>query len=202
MEPRLTKPGSRTWVTELPSTPRYRFFPECVRKMGHAALPHWNILCPPALGAATRLSDLLVRFRPSFAGRHAFSAAPYSHRRLLLPLRRIESSRRLCEDVRLKAIRISLEGCQLRETSHEHAAARLACRPAFSPSRPRRTRRTPALEYFLCPHCSRCRSNLRLAAWHERPALRGRPRDYFCQPQRFLYPPTRASVKSARFSNP
>lgn len=108
--------------------------------MAHANFSHWNTFAPRALRPPARPSHLLVCRRTSASCGHAFPAAPCTHRRMLLPLRGIQSARRLCQDVRVQKIRVSLVGHQLRQASHEHAAPRLSCRPALSASPQHRTR--------------------------------------------------------------
>ena len=132
-------------VIELPNASRYRFFPESWRKMAHANFSHWNTLAPPALRSAPRLGSLLPRRRVASSRKHAFHAAPRPHGRLLLPLRGIQSARRLRENVRVQEICVPLVDHQLRQTSHEHSAPRFQCRPAIPASTPHRTRPPVAL---------------------------------------------------------
>jgi len=132
-------------VIELPNASRYRFFSKSWRKMAHANFSQGNTLAPPALRSAPRLGSLLPRRRVSSSRRHAFPAAPRPHGRLLLPLRGIQSPRRLRENVRVQKICLPLVGHQLRQASLEHATPRRQRRPEISASTPHRTRPPVAL---------------------------------------------------------
>src|SRR6266568_1910021 len=145
--------SSRTRVTELPSTPRYRFFPKARRKMAHANFSQWNTVAPQVFGTASRFRPLLPRLHASASCRHTFPATARHHWRLLLPLRGIQSPRRLRENVRVEEICVPLVGHQLRQASHEHPAPRLSCRPAVSASSPHRTRGTSQVLLDFLPSC-------------------------------------------------
>lgn len=140
--------SSRTRVTELSIAPRYRFFSETGRKMAHASFSQWNTFAPQAFNSFARLGHLLLRRRASSSRRHALPATERSVWRLLLPLCRIQSARRLREDVRIQEIRVPLVGHHLRQAAHEHATPRFARRPPLPTSRPRRTRSPVILIYF------------------------------------------------------
>ncbi len=140
------KPSSRTRVTGLPITPRYRFFSRTCIKMAHANFSHWNTLAPQVSTPLSHFSTLLPRLCVSSFCRHAFSPPPRPCGRLLLSLRRIQSSRRLRENVRVQKIRLPLVGHQLRQASPEHSASQFPRRPALFASPPHRTR--PPLDAF------------------------------------------------------
>lgn len=102
--------------------------------MGHAALPLCKTLRPPSLLTPFRRGSLPARLGAAAACRYHNTAAPYADRWLLLPLCGIEARGRLCKDVRIQEICVSLVGQELREAAHEHAEARLARRTAIPTS--------------------------------------------------------------------
>src|SRR5215472_15032863 len=85
----LRKSSSRTRVTELPSTPRYRFFFASWHNMEHARFSHWNIFPPTFSPSALSARDLFACLRAAAARRHALTAPPRTGSKLLLPLRGI-----------------------------------------------------------------------------------------------------------------
>jgi len=110
--------------------------------MAHANSSQWNTVATQVFGTASRFRRLLLRLHDSASCRHAFPAPARHHWRLLLPLRGIQSTRRLRENVRVEEICVPLVGHQLRQASYEHPAPRLSCWSPVSASSPHRTRGT------------------------------------------------------------
>jgi len=108
--------------------------------MAHANFSHWNVLALQVFNPACCLRTLLPCRRVAASRQHAVSAPLCPHWRLLLPLRRIESARRLRENVRVQEIRVPLVGNTLRKTPHAYACTRLPRRPAIPPPWSHRTR--------------------------------------------------------------
>jgi len=102
--------------------------------MEYAKLSLGNPFRPPTLVTPFRRGNLHACPHSLAACRHPGSVTQYAGDWLLLPLCGIEAARQLRKDVRIQEICVPLVGQELREATHEHTKARLACRTAVPTS--------------------------------------------------------------------
>src|SRR6266849_9299570 len=115
------QPGSRTPVTKSSTYWNYRFFPAPPAKYGNAlALQRNHIVAAPPLPDLHPGIPYPKLLLFAFCG-HTGNAANCSGSRMLLPLCRIARPWRLCEVVRLKALRLSLASNEVRQATHAYA---------------------------------------------------------------------------------